>query len=488
MYSKHLFTSILVVTLLSCLSLATAQWTQVEVGIDYQEFTLSDPNELFVTRMDRSNTSCIIDSCIGAGKLESGREPVSSMASRYNDIIGYWGQQWGDRYDVVSAINGAGFSYTTDLPTGGQIMSGWYAKRFDEFGGGGFVWKLNRSVFIGECVRHINSKNKISYPATGSDQNINGINTAPGTDELIIFTPQYGKDTNTDSSVDEVLVELTRPLLIMPTPNYVTGYVREINEGVGSTLIPFDHVVLSANGAAATKLISNVSIGDEVRISQEITHYKEDCSTPNAGDYTKTYCSIGYMTFIFLKDGVVQTFTNPGANIRNPRTAVAYNDDYIFFIVCDGRSTASVGMTMTELGNFCKDQLGATWGINQDGGGSSTMWVNGAVKNTPSDGSERWVANGLMMIKVQTKDQSTDFATDDPVTVSNSTSLLLGPGTNYSGITTVSTGQEGTIVDHSLNGVFAKGKYWWKASFTGQEGWIAQDKINLTQVRDWEMY
>ena len=36
-----------------------------------------------------------------------------------------------------------------------MVQSGWYAKRFDDLGGGsGFAWKLDRSAFIGECVDH----------------------------------------------------------------------------------------------------------------------------------------------------------------------------------------------------------------------------------------------------------------------------------------------------------------------------------------------
>jgi len=148
---------ILLFFILSC-SIALAQWTQVRPGIEYQKFTLSDPNNVFVTRLDRSNLNCIIDSCIAQGQLISGKERVSGMATRYDDTIGYWGQAWGARYDVVAAINGDGFS--TDQPTNGQIISGWYAKRFNEFGGGGFAWKIDRSVFMGGCVSHWDYKNR----------------------------------------------------------------------------------------------------------------------------------------------------------------------------------------------------------------------------------------------------------------------------------------------------------------------------------------
>jgi hypothetical protein len=424
--------------------------------------------------MNRSNTDCIIDSCIAQGKLISGREPVSGMANRYEDIIGYWGNTWGNKYDVVAAINGDGF--TSDQPTNGQIISGWYAKRFNEFSGAGFVWTLNRVVFLAECVHHINSKNKIAYPATGQDQNINGINTTRGTDEIVIYTPQYNSHTPSASNGAEVLVELPRPLLIMPLSNYVSGTVKEIRQNVGTTPIPFDYIVLSANGAAATKLLSNTSVGSEVRISQEITHYQSDCSTYASGDFTKTYSCIGYMAKVFLKDGVVQSDPEP---VRHPRTAVAYNNDYIFFVVCDGRSGISIGMTYTELGNFCLNTLQATHGINQDGGGSSTLWVDGEVKNAPSDGSERYVTNGLMMIKLQGKNQSTTFSPDTVVKASGSVPVRLGPGTNYAVIGTAPTGQEGTIVDHSLNGISGKGGIWWKWKFGTTEGWSLESSLEI---------
>ena len=124
-----------------------------------------------------------------------------------------------------------------------------------------------------------------------------------------------------------------------------------------------------------------------VQISQEIRHYEHDCSTAYAWDWTKTYAAIGG-SYHFLKEGVVQTFTDPGATLRHPRTAVALDDDYIFFVVVDGRSAQSIGMNMTELGNFCRDYLGAVEGVNKDGGGSSTLWVDGEVKNEPSDGTD----------------------------------------------------------------------------------------------------
>ena len=173
-----------------------AQWQNVAPGIDYQEFTLSDPNNLFVARLERSNTNCIIDSSIAQGQLKTGFETVSGMAARYDDTINYWGQYWGQRNDVVVAINGDFYNTTTAIPTSGQVHSGWYAKRFNDFtGGSGFAWQLDRDVFIGECVRHMSSKQKVAFPGTGGSMNINAINTDRAENQLILYTPQYAPST-----------------------------------------------------------------------------------------------------------------------------------------------------------------------------------------------------------------------------------------------------------------------------------------------------
>ncbi len=470
---------------------ARAQWTQVVPGIEYAEFTTADPNNLFVTRMDRSNTGVTLESSVANGTVSGARETVRNQAARYDDTISWWGQSWGQRNDVIVAVNGDFFNGTTGVITGGQCHSGWYSKRFGDFGGySGFGWTVNRVPFIGGCINHQAAKQTVTYPATGNTQQFKGINRARGSDELIVYTPQYNSTTLTDGSGSEVLVEMTRPNVIISPPNKAIGYVRQIRQNLGSTSIPFDHVVLSATGSAATTLLNNVSVGAEVDLSQIISDYNEPdtsgdngCAYATGLDWQKTFAAVG-VNYRYLEDGVVRP-PDPdhsgyaGLIVRNPRTAVAYNDTHIFFVVCDGRSAQSVGMTMTELGNFCIDYLGATEGANLDGGGSSTMVVNGVVKNDPSDGSERTVANGMMMVVVQPKLQSTAFYPGDTVKTNTTANVRLGPGTNYAAITTVTVNTQGLVLDHSLRGVYAKGYYWWKCQFPAATGWVAQDLLTL---------
>lgn len=79
-----------------------------------------------------------------------------------------------------------------------------------------------------------------------------------------------------------------------------------------------------------------------------------------------------------------------------PRTAVAkLADGSIVLMVLDGRSTLSRGVTTTELRDILF-KLGATEALNLDGGGSTTMVVNGVVLNHPSDGTQRYMPSVVM--------------------------------------------------------------------------------------------
>jgi len=81
----------------------------------------------------------------------------------------------------------------------------------------------------------------------------------------------------------------------------------------------------------------------------------------------------------------------PWVDSRHPRTAVGYKSEerLIYFVTVDGRND-SVGMTIPELADFFLD-LGCDYAMNYDGGGSTTMWADGEVKNAPSGGFQRSV-------------------------------------------------------------------------------------------------
>jgi hypothetical protein len=572
---------------------AAEPWGEpVAPGIEYREYQLPDPNNVFVTRMERNNPLVTIESSIGQGRLSGGTETVSGMAQRYDGALNYWDQTWGNTNKVAVAINGYYFNYGSGIPYQGQIHSGWYSKLFDPCesgtGGSGFAWNLNRDAFIGESVRTAvreihyllssesndfpsdtqivvveNSANLVFLPIISKfigdlpepKQVFDGINVKRGADQIILYTPQYGKDTGTDRTDSvEVLVRMTSPSLIKDVKDekYLPkGVIERVYINRGSTPIPFDHVVLSMHGSKKDEFLAiGAKLGDEINILQII----RECNNSPRYKWENTYASIGG-AFFFLKDGVIQDFSSYSqANVRDPRTAIAFNDDYIFFIIVDGRDEwFSKGMTIKELGEFARNELGATHGIAEDGGGSSTMVVNGEVKNntycnivickgriflpivtksgadiqsgiaaprvdnlpglSASDPSppeqlsgdglplteeyytyapdstgdilQRLVANGMMMVEVKPKDLSPIFTIGKLIKTQLRADVLLGPGTNYGLIETVNKDITGVIIssDNGLNGVWAKGDYWWHVLLEIGDrdviGWVIEPALTL---------
>jgi hypothetical protein len=466
-----------------------AAWTSVGDGIDYQAFSAAGPNNLYVARMTRSNTNTTIDTTIAYDLMKGATEVVRNQAARQDDAITWWGGSWGQRNKVVVAINGGFYNTSTGVIDGGQIQSGWYAHWFPDRGAfSGFAWKTDRSAFHGQCIDHTAAKVYVRFVSNNATLPIAGINRDPGSSDLVIFTPQYDNQTPSGTRT-EVLVEMSRPNLTTSGSGYSSGIIRNVRTSAGSTWIPFDHLVLSAAGSTGTTLRNNSSVGAEVRIYQELIESNEPdvqgntaCQNDTGTDWSNVFASIN-SNYHFLENGVVRipdAVNHPGylgyVNL-NPRTAICWNSSYVFFVVCDGRTAQSVGMSCESLGNWAKTTLGATEGVNLDGGGSSVMLVNGVVKNVPSDGFERAVCNGVVMVNVQPKALSTIFTTAQTVTTTGSANIRLGPGVNYGIYATVAAGTQGAVVTHSLNGVFAKGYYWWKCDFGGTVGWIAESLL-----------
>lgn len=68
----------------------------------------------------------------------------------------------------------------------------------------------------------------------------------------------------------------------------------------------------------------------------------------------------------------------------NPRTAIGMIDtNHYVFVVSDGRTSASEGLSLFELATFM-NSLNCDIAYNLDGGGSSTMYFNGSVVNNPT--------------------------------------------------------------------------------------------------------
>ena len=88
-----------------------------------------------------------------------------------------------------------------------------------------------------------------------------------------------------------------------------------------------------------------------------------------------------------IEDGIISVtqFDEVGMGmISNPRTAVGMIDtNHFIFVVSDGRTDESAGLSLYELAQFMQS-LGVKTAYNLDGGGSSTMYFNGQIVNNPT--------------------------------------------------------------------------------------------------------
>lgn len=192
-----------------------------------------------------------------------------------------------------------------------------------------------------------------------------------------VYNPLWG-----DEPRSQVLDGATRSREIEVT----NGQVTRISTSPGGKVANGTVVVLGVNAGADA--LGGLRVGDAVTVNY----------APRGSDGAKV--AIGG-NLVLVRDGVVTTVSHP----RNPRTAVGFSADGLkmWLVVVDGRSSTSVGMTYVELANYMKS-LGADDAINLDGGGSSTLVARmpGAtsvsVRNTPSDGTQRAIPNGLGFI------------------------------------------------------------------------------------------
>ena len=83
----------------------------------------------------------------------------------------------------------------------------------------------------------------------------------------------------------------------------------------------------------------------------------------------------------------------------HPRTAVGYTGDgKLLLVVVDGRQAKSRGVDLNELAGIMKS-LGAVEALNLDGGGSSSIVVNGVLLNRPAGSTvQRAVMSAISVV------------------------------------------------------------------------------------------
>jgi hypothetical protein len=210
--------------------------------------------------------------------------------------------------------------------------------------------------------------------------------------ELILFTPLFGASTEPGGDGAEAMLD-------------ASGRVIAVREGRGST-IPPGGSVLSGTGEAAGWLRAHAEEGERVRVrtevgaggrplprgtgvvnggprlledgEEEITAYAEGFHWPENPEF--------YYRFGVRRNPRTLAGTTPGGDL--------------LLVAVDGRQPGySVGASFEESAGIMAS-LGADEAVNLDGGGSTTMTVDGRLVNRPSDAGnvERPIGDAVVLL------------------------------------------------------------------------------------------
>lgn len=357
--------------------------TELSPGVDHFSIAIGWPQQhqaINVVRIARSVAGARLEAVLGKG-LVSGTEPVSAQVAR--------AQTGNGDATVVAGINGDFFLFSpvAGIPFGLHIVNGELALSPNDWPS--FAITSAGEPFIGYTRW---SSEVIAYNALGEETRrarLSAVNHLRAANDLTLYTPRFGASTHTDATGAEVV------LLGPPAPALHTVHTYVVAGppmAAGNAAIPANGVVLSAAGIYRT-WVEKLAPGD--RIDLQITMEPPFDTAVTAITGNKLLVAGG-------KPALAPA--DAAAKERHPRSAVGYNDDYIFLVTVDGRQPGYAdGMTLSELANLLVD-LGASAAINLDGGGSTTMVVgagpgnSAVVVNRPSEGRERAVANSLLVL------------------------------------------------------------------------------------------
>lgn len=219
------------------------------------------------------------------------------------------------------------------------------------------------------------------------------VNEERGPNEVILYTPRLGPSTRTAGGREFVLArEGTSAWLPLASSTNYTVRVTEVR-GAGDTSLKGDRMVLSAG--ARVSALSGIAVGSVLKLSTSLQPEMTGVRTAIGGGN------------IMVRNGKLEEIKIPSTGAykyrsvveRHPRSAIGFNATHLFLVEVDGRQPdLSVGMTLRELGKYMLD-LGCQEAMNFDGGGSATLWIDGKVVNSPSNGGERAIGNALVVVR-----------------------------------------------------------------------------------------
>jgi len=223
---------------------------------------------------------------------------------------------------------------------------------------------------------------------------VDAVNRRRGANQVVLYTPPWSSTTGTRGGDEAILG--SGPLV---AGTDVPVDPRAFRAGAGSSPIPGDGAVLSADGAGAARLRAFWAKAADPTAARRTVVVRPRLDRPVEESVG------GFPPVLTNGRTVIAGDRNPFVTSRNPRTLVGWNrSGDLLLVTVDGRQPGhSRGVSLVEGADILR-QLGATSGFNLDGGGSSTFVSlppggrSPQVLNRPSDGNERRVTTILAVV------------------------------------------------------------------------------------------
>jgi hypothetical protein len=224
-----------------------------------------------------------------------------------------------------------------------------------------------------------------------------GLNEERRPGGAVLYTPSLGRATRTSGGREFILEKSDRSSWVpFRAGETYTVKVRAISE-TGNTTLQKDVVVLSF-GPQLTEKLPAIEVGETLELSTATQPDLRGARTAISGGSMVT--RVGRAARIERpRGGGVGGYAVSSMFERHPRSAVGWSKTHLYLVEVDGRQgDLSVGMTLAELGDYLA-RIGCEEAINLDGGASATCWYRGRVVNSPCNGGERTIANGLVVLR-----------------------------------------------------------------------------------------
>jgi len=350
---------------------------ELQPGLAYtNQVIASGPISIHVVRVDRSRPASQLRS-VHAGNGAFGLANISDHLRGLPKVVGR----------PMAAINGDFYqregTYAGD-PRGLQLIDGVLVSAPM----GVCLW-IDRA---GEPhMDDVQSRFQLTWP-DGSKVTL-GFNEESAPNRLVLFAPSAGAATHTRGGREWILApEASGTTSGLPIGARMKLRVTEIRDG-GNSPIPTHGFVLSA-GPALVRRLPTVNTQQVVEVDLSTSVPMNDAVSGIGGGpmLVRNHRAVR----IEIPDDDAYQFKS--MKERHPRSAVGWNREHYFLVTVDGRQKESVGMTLEELGKHLA-AIGCSEAMNLDGGGSATLWADGRIRNHPSDGSERPIANALVVVR-----------------------------------------------------------------------------------------